>query len=488
MKKNAILAIMAGLAIFAIQASLAQQPLLTGTSSAGVVGQPVWFNCDFPNMAGSSATLNYKAQSGTSFTSTAMTAVNQPPYYESTYETNINLAVSPSILEYYYSAIYDSVMTTQSPKNSDNQFPPASYKYAQFPIDPQGDMTGGSAGNWLDIRASGMTYSDTRIYCYLSNVSGTWPLGSFPTYYAYSVGFMITSGADSISYALVYANVPLIISTGLYIVNQADSSFSRIGDINTSLSGGLLHMAVNISAFAADPNWPGWPPPEGYIEPLGATLTAGLSGQSSNDFTIPSVYQPQTQYLDFGSNDAPGLFAYSVQRDSGVGLIPRITYFDQNNNLPVTKRFYFDADSFNLSSADHKYSDSSHFETALAWPGDGWHRFYFKFSDGQLTTTTSLDSFLIGNAPACQYFPGDINSDGQRIGGDVTFGVRFFKGVGGQPPDSCFLDSTGSYLYVAGDVNGNCEFRGSDITRLVAFFKGSAAISSCHFFPPPLRR
>jgi hypothetical protein len=88
-------------------------------------------------------------------------------------------------------------------------------------------------------------------------------------------------------------------------------------------------------------------------------------------------------------------------------------------------------------------------------------------------------------ASSCNYMPGDINSDGQRIGGDVTYGVRYFKGVGGVPPDSCHMDSTSTYLYVAGDVNGNCEFRGSDITRLVAFFKGTAPVGNCHFFPPP---
>jgi|GEM_PF-2439071 len=91
-------------------------------------------------------------------------------------------------------------------------------------------------------------------------------------------------------------------------------------------------------------------------------------------------------------------------------------------------------------------------------------------------------------APSCEYLPGDINGDGNRIGGDVTYGVRYFKGIGSAPPDSCFMDSTGTYLYVAGDVNGNCEFRGSDITRLVAYFKGAASLSFCHFFPPPIIR
>jgi hypothetical protein len=67
--------------------------------------------------------------------------------------------------------------------------------------------------------------------------------------------------------------------------------------------------------------------------------------------------------------------------------------------------------------------------------------------------------------------------------------VRYFKSIGPQPPDSCYMDSAGTYLYVAGDVNGNCEFRGSDITRLVAYFKNTATLSYCHFFPmalPPI--
>lgn len=465
----------------------AQEPLLTGGSSAGILNQPVWFNCDFSGSSISEFMLHYKTQAGTGFSTAAMTAINQPPYYESTYETNVTFAETPAILEYYFSAIDNSILTTQSPNNASNQFPPSAYRYAHFIADPQGDMVGGSAGSWLDLLGSGMTYSDTKLYCYIQNVTGTWPLNSGLTYFAYSMGFLITDGADSQYYALVYANVPIILSSGVYIVNQTDSTFSRLGDISYSLSGGLLHMSCNLSTFTADPNWPGWPPPDGYIEPMGATLTAGLSGQYSNDFTTPPIYQPQTQYLDFGANDAPALSSHSLTTDSGVGITPRISYFDPNNNLPVSRKFYFEMDSFNLSSADHIYGDSSEFETAISWPVDGWYRYYFRFSDGQLTTTTSLDSILIGTPSSCQYFPGDINSDGQRIGGDVTFGVRFFKGLGSQPPDSCYMDSTDTYLYVAGDVNGNCEFRGSDITRLVAFFKGAASISACHFFPPPSR-
>jgi hypothetical protein len=462
----------------------AQPSLFNGCSSAGVLNQPVWFNCDFPETSGIAINLNYKAQGGGSFNSVSLNRANEFPYYAFTYETSLNFANSPTILEYYFSAVRDSFMTTQSPKNADNQFPPASYKYAHFIVDPQGDMAGGSAGNWLDLRGSGMTYSDSRLYCYLQNVTGTWPLYQFPAdFFAYSVGFLITSGADSAYYAFVYANVLGQLSTGLYVLDLTDSSYTRIGDINSTINGGILHMACNISAFSADPAWPGWPPPDGYIVPMGATLTA-LPVQLANDYTTTTVFEPRTQYLDFGSNSAPGLFSYLIEKDSGVSITPKVHYLDQDNNLPVMRRFHFDLGSFELGSPDHVYSDSSEFEAELGWPSGGWHHFYFEFSDGKDTTETALDSILILPL-ACEYMPGDINGDDLKGGGDVTYGVRFFKLIGSRPPDSCYMDSTGTWLYVAGDVNGNCEFRGSDITRLVAYFKLIAPLQYCHFFPPP---
>jgi hypothetical protein len=98
---------------------------------------------------------------------------------------------------------------------------------------------------------------------------------------------------------------------------------------------------------------------------------------------------------------------------------------------------------------------------------------------------TTIVNISLGQQPCDYYLPGDINGDSSRIGGDVTYGVRYFKSIGTTPRDSCFMDSTETWLYVAGDVNGNCEFRGSDITRLVAFFKGTAPIGYCHLCPPP---
>jgi hypothetical protein len=57
--------------------------------------------------------------------------------------------------------------------------------------------------------------------------------------------------------------------------------------------------------------------------------------------------------------------------------------------------------------------------------------------------------------------PGDANGDHSVLGGDVTYLVRFFKGLG-NPPNPFF----------AGDANGDCQVLGSDVTFLVRYFKG----------------
>jgi hypothetical protein len=84
---------------------------------------------------------------------------------------------------------------------------------------------------------------------------------------------------------------------------------------------------------------------------------------------------------------------------------------------------------------------------------------------------------------ACNLMLGDINNDKQITGADVIYAVRYFKGLGLAPAESCFVYSMNSYFYTSGDVNADCYFRGSDITRLVAYFKSTAILESCSSWP-----
>jgi hypothetical protein len=104
--------------------------------------------------------------------------------------------------------------------------------------------------------------------------------------------------------------------------------------------------------------------------------------------------------------------------------------------------------------------------------GDYYFLVRARDSEGQWSDYSNREKAIVRiMASPCPFNARDINGDGLVLGGDVTYGVRYFKGAGERPPDSCYNDSTGAYLYAAGDVNGNCEFRGSDITYLVAYFK-----------------
>jgi hypothetical protein len=105
-------------------------------------------------------------------------------------------------------------------------------------------------------------------------------------------------------------------------------------------------------------------------------------------------------------------------------------------------------------------------------------------------TAISCTLWVLSATPPCDYMLGDINGSGSVIGSDVTFAVRYFKGVGAVPPDSCYdvrVTRPGGFLYVAGDVNASCSFAGSDVTRLVSFFKGAAVLQNCSYFPLPMR-
>ncbi|MCD6161361.1 MAG: hypothetical protein J7K40_02985 [candidate division Zixibacteria bacterium] len=96
-----------------------------------------------------------------------------------------------------------------------------------------------------------------------------------------------------------------------------------------------------------------------------------------------------------------------------------------------------------------------------------------------------LVTLVVEELIGCEYMPGDINGDGSTIGSDVTYGVRYFRGTGMAPPDSCWDDLTSSWLYVAADANGDCMFIGSDLIYLVGYFGGiNSEIFYCPRLPP----
>lgn len=374
------------------------QSLFDGCSSAGAVGQDVIFNCDFYDPIGLpdvQVALRYRPQADEEFTDSRMEIIGEFPYYAFTYETEVDFGGNPGIVEYYFSGGTDSVMATQSPKNTDDQFPPPSYKYAEFPPDAVGDTADGSLGGWLDLTGSGVTYSDSRVYGYLDNVTDTWPTSQGVNTFMYALGFISLSSFDSTLYAMMYINVPFVYSPGLYKLSMADSSITRLGDIDYTIDNGILHMACDLETFENDPDWPGWPPPYGFLVTLGITMTLGFSDLGINDMTYPTFYEPNTYFLDFDNNQPPELLGYNFTTIPGVTLTANVDYYDPDGNLPVVRLLFFDWGFYDMGSLEHIYSDTSEFEKILPWPGDGWHYYHFEFSDGVDTVSTPQDSIYI---------------------------------------------------------------------------------------------
>ncbi|NLI15663.1 MAG: carboxypeptidase regulatory-like domain-containing protein [candidate division Zixibacteria bacterium] len=223
---------------------------------------------------------------------------------------------------------------------------------------------------------------------------------------------------------------------------------------DTTFTGGAYSMTVLAGTYTISYSHPNYIDTSrtGIAVNAGATVTINMqmrarpgaaAGMIASDFTLLNPIQ---------------------------GVVVRALGFAQTDTTNETGEFYIG--NIPANSYDFSFTHPSYNDTIL---------------NGINITAGNTTWLELVMTPSCTYSLGDINGDGNLIAGDVTYGVRYFKGLGPSPADSCYLDSTHSYLYVAGDVNGNCEFRGSDITKLVSYFKGLTTLDYCHFFPPPFR-
>jgi hypothetical protein len=380
--------------------SLNAAPISNLSSSALMPGDSAIFNYDFVDPFGLpfyNLLLNAVVPGQSTIYTDTVNHVDISPYYPNTYQGAIHFNSPSGTIQYYGRVAADTLVATQSPKNTANQFPPASYLYAELATDAIGDTFSGTLGQYLDITGSAITYSDTKIYARLNNVGGGWPTHQgLTTYFLYGIVLVNPDTLSLRGTAMIYANVPVLFPAGLYSVNLADTSFSRIGSISSQTSGTNLHMSCNISDLLTDPNFPTWPPSSGHILVLGFTATMSLTGTPQfNDYSYPSSFTPTTGFLNVTGNNAPVLSNFALDLIPNLALTARCDYFDSDNNLPVTKQFFFDRGVYDMGSLDHSYSDTATFSHILSWPSDGLHYYFFRFSDGVSTFETPMDTIYV---------------------------------------------------------------------------------------------
>lgn len=475
--------------------TLAQQSIFRGSSTAGMVSDTMIFNCDFIDPIGLPAvnvTMHYRGQSQTSFSTAPMTLMQGDPHYLTTQESRLFFNSNQGQMQYYFSGGGDTIMLSQAPQYTGAATWPASGLFADFSADPVGDTLSGTPGQWLDLTGYGMTYSDTKLYGYLSNVTGNWPSNQGLSLYLYGIALIHPSIQESTIFAMININLWPLISPGVYKINVADSSFTRVANVTSTTSGGRLFMSCNLADLAADPDWPGWPPPNGYMITMATTGVGSLTSPALCDFTMPTFFEPISQSANFNTNAAPQLYNPGMLQVPLISLTAHVAYYDSDNNLPKIRRLYFDRGIFEMASFDHVYSDTAIFEYTMAWPGVGWHNYYFVFSDGRDSARTALDSIYIsptsinnplvlpGEIALAQNYPNPFNSSTNiafSIASESSVKLTIYDLVGRNVID--LVDG----VRAAGRHNVNWDGIGQDgrkVTSGIYFYKLSVdGVSSC---------
>jgi hypothetical protein len=213
----------------------------------------------------------------------------------------------------------------------------------------------------------------------------------------------------------------------------------------------------------------------GTVRITNNTMCNNVSGSGAGDNGVCSIW----------NEHGNGTIAYLTNNIFwGDSLVPQIGVDGYNSvyvNYSNIRGGYAGTGNIN---ADPLFVDSANGDYSLSWnspcidAGDPASPLDQDGSRADMGALPFIHAFT-------NYIPGDINGDDASLASDVTFGVRYLRGIGAVPPDSIYNDSTFRWLYSAADANGSCEFRGSDITYLVGYFKGiNPVIRWCPQTPP----
>lgn len=414
-----------------------------------------WFQYDIPDSIFYSPStiyqLLYRETGAGSWSQTPMNIIYRA-CTSWTVSGSTNFVPPSGNLEYYFRSETDTIVVSQSPKNTANTFPAPADLLADMGSDPTGDAVS-ALGQWLDITGAAMSYSDTRIYGRLTNAGGGFPTSSGLNFFLYSVGIVDPDGSDSSAYAMIYINVPILFSSGLYRINAADSSFTKIGNISTNISGNNLSMACNVSDLLAQPGWSTWPPPSGLILTAAVTATQSLSGSPSiNDMGKTGAFVPAANSLTFGGNTAPALSGGTV---SVVGGNARgaVVFTDADNNLATVRQFVFAGTPYDMTACAKNFLTGTTFQYDVPLDTSGWYQYSFVFSDGKDTVSTTPASVYLSLAQV-----GDCDNNGLVNISDAVFLISYIFAGGAAP----------SPLYI-GDVNCDALVSISDVVYLIAY-------------------
>lgn len=283
----------------------------------------------------------------------------------------------------------EAVTFLQPPFYSAVSFPPTASDLASFGLDAIGDSVS-IYSPVLDIVRSSVAANDTGLYRAIQNQTGTFPTMNSIT--SYNLWMSVIANplaiADSVAFAMIYTqNIFGIISPGLYKIGMDQSgvpSFSRLGNIQSQVSGGILYMACNWADLAADPDFGAWP------NDLNTLMCTDVSMNIT--ITLPSM----TPAFNFGDYGAIGMVEFVYHN-----------YHSLDNQLPVAAWNSYDAVS---GAYDITYTDADHDFPLLAQlvefiqVGTEFVYTYTDLSPAEMDVENGLYRFIGTHVPSVSYY------------------------------------------------------------------------------------
>jgi len=216
-------------------------------------------------------------------------------------------------------------------------FPPSLNNLAYIGTDAAGDSVTVYSPN-LDLQETYMARSPDKLYFTLKNLSGSFPIMNSLTSYNVYLGVLgnISSLMDSVGYAMIYSfNIPGVVSSGLYKIGYDSATqlpvFTRLGNIQSQVSGGALNLACNISDLTADPDFGAMPD---------ALIMFGLTLKVDIDLTS---LEPQIGLGDYST------FGFIIFQDNyyqvSQNTLPVCTFNSYNPSTGILQIDYWDAEA-----------------------------------------------------------------------------------------------------------------------------------------------
>lgn len=245
-------------------------------------------------------------------------------------------------LRYNLDYMNEQMTAMHAPFWDAESFPPNLNRMGYIGTDPTGDSLMVYSPN-LDLEESYMAKVPDKLYFSMKNNSGLFPtmnsITSFNIYLATIVN--PETVVDTLAYAMIYSfTIPGLLSNGLYKIRY-DSitsmpTFTRLGNIQATVSSGTLHMACTMSDLTNDPDFGAWPSASNSLGMTGLTMAITIVDMQPSigigDYSTPALIVMEDNFYQQAANALPSVEVSSFDFNTNTLTL---SYYDSQGDFPL---------------------------------------------------------------------------------------------------------------------------------------------------------